>query len=150
MKAPESIRHLRRTLMLVLSVLILGTAGYMLIEQLSFVDALYTTVVTMATEGNVVHPLSELGRLFTIAVIVSGVGSLLIYLRGRYGIHDQGPLQQSFHSSPPGRFYAKGNGCWTLEGLLLKQRFALGSKILEFPISEVAKKPATPLQIAKE
>src|SRR2546423_5662856 len=77
MKAPESIRHLRRALMLVLSVLILGTAGYMLIEQLSFVDALYTTVVTMATEGNVVHPLSELGRLFTIAVIVSGVGSLL-------------------------------------------------------------------------
>ncbi len=77
MKAPESIRHLRIALMLVLSVLILGTAGYMLIEQLSFVDALYTTVVTMATEGNVVHPLSELGRLFTIAVIVSGVGSLL-------------------------------------------------------------------------
>jgi len=80
MKAPASIRHLRRALMLVLSVLILGTAGYMLIEQLSFVDALYTTVVTMATEGNVVHPLSELGRLFTIAVIVSGVGSLLYTL----------------------------------------------------------------------
>ena len=77
MKAPESIRHLRRALVLVLGVLILGTAGYMLIEQLSFVDALYTTAVTMATEGNVVHPLSEAGRLFTIAVIVSGVGSLL-------------------------------------------------------------------------
>ncbi len=69
--------YMLRALMLVLSVLILGTAGYMLIEQLSFVDALYTTVVTMATEGNVVHPLSEPGRLFTIAVIVSGVGSLL-------------------------------------------------------------------------
>ena len=77
MKAPESIRHLRRAILLALGVVILGTVGYMLIEQLSLVDALYTTVVTMATEGNVVHPLSEAGRLFTIAVVVSGVGSLL-------------------------------------------------------------------------
>ena len=77
MKTPEAIRHLRRALALVLSVLILGTVGYMLIERLSFVDALYTTVVMMATVGNVVRPLSEPGRLFTIAVIVLGVGSLL-------------------------------------------------------------------------
>ena len=77
MKTPESIRHLRIALVLVLSVLILGTVGYMLIEQLAFVDALYTTVAMMATVGNVVRPLSEPGRLFTIAVIVLGVGSLL-------------------------------------------------------------------------
>ena len=80
MKTPESIRHLRIALVLVLSVLILGTAGYMLIEQLSFADALYTTVDMMATVGNVVRPLSEPGRLFTIAVIVLGVGSLLYTL----------------------------------------------------------------------
>src|SRR6202011_2330816 len=43
----------------------------------SFVDALYTTIDMIATVGNVVHPLSEPGRLFTIAVIVLGVGSLL-------------------------------------------------------------------------
>ena len=77
MQTPEAIRHLRKALVLVLSVLIMGTAGYMLIEQLSFADALYTTVVMMATVGNVVRPLSEPGRLFTIAVIVLGVGSLL-------------------------------------------------------------------------
>lgn len=77
MKASESIRHLRIAIVLVLSVLILGTAGYMLIERLSLVDALYTAVVMMATVGNVVRPLSEPGRLFTIAVIVLGVGSLL-------------------------------------------------------------------------
>src|SRR6266699_5090371 len=77
MKRPESIRHLRIALVLVLSVLILGTAGYMLIERLSFADALYTTVGMMATVGNIVRPLSEPGRLFSIAVIVLGVGSLL-------------------------------------------------------------------------
>jgi voltage-gated potassium channel len=49
----------------------------MLIEQLSFADALYTTIDMMATVGNVVHPLSEAGRMFTVVVIVLGVGSLL-------------------------------------------------------------------------
>jgi len=77
MKTPESVRHLRIAIILVLSVLVLGTVGYMLIEELSFVDALYTTIDMMATVGNVVRPLSEAGRLFTIVVIVFGVGSLL-------------------------------------------------------------------------
>lgn len=77
MKTPEPVRHLRIAIILVLSVLVLGTVGYMLIERLSFDDALYTTIDMIATVGNVVHPLSEPGRWFTIAVIVLGVGSLL-------------------------------------------------------------------------
>jgi len=77
MKARESLRHLKIAVVWVLSVLVLGTAGYMLIEQFSFVDALYTTVGMMSTVGHVVHPLSEAGQLFSIAVIILGVGSLL-------------------------------------------------------------------------
>lgn len=77
MKTPEPFRHLRIAIILVLSVLVLGTVGYMLIEKLAFDDALYTTIDMIATVGNVVHPLSEPGRWFTIAVIVLGVGSLL-------------------------------------------------------------------------
>ncbi|MBA2284341.1 MAG: potassium channel family protein [Ktedonobacteraceae bacterium] len=77
MNTPGSFRHLKIAFILVLSVLALGTIGYMLIENLSLGDALYTTIGMMATAGNVVHPLSEAGRLFTIAVIVLGVGSLL-------------------------------------------------------------------------
>jgi len=77
MKTPESLRHLRIAIILVLSVLVLGTVGYMLIEGLSFVDALYTTIGMMATVGNEVRPLSEPGRLFTVVVIILGVGSLL-------------------------------------------------------------------------
>src|SRR6266571_6655404 len=77
MRTPESIRHLRIAIILVLSVLVLGTVGYMLIEQLAFADALYTTIDMMATVGDVVHPLSGPGRMFSIVVIVLGVGSLL-------------------------------------------------------------------------
>lgn len=77
MKTRDSIRHLRIALILVFGVLVMGTVGYMLIEGLSFIDALYTTIDMMATVGNVVYPLSQAGRLFTILVIILGVGSLL-------------------------------------------------------------------------
>lgn len=77
MTTTGSFRHLKIAVGLVLAVLALGTLGYMLIEQLSFVDALYTTIGMMATVGNVTHQLSPPGRLLTIGVIVFGVGSLL-------------------------------------------------------------------------
>lgn len=77
MKTPEAFRHLKIAIFWVIGVLILGTAGYMYIEHLSFIDALYTTVDMMATVGSVVHPLSVPGRIFTLVVLVLGVGSLL-------------------------------------------------------------------------
>ena len=76
MKTPQSLHHLTIAMVLVLSVLVLGTTGYMLIENLSWDDALYTTISMMSTVGNVVRPLSFAGRLLTIGVIVLGVGSL--------------------------------------------------------------------------
>ena len=76
MNHQASLRHLRIAILLVLGVITLGIVGYMLIEQFSFVDALYTTIDMMSTVGNTAHPLSTSGRLFTIAVIILGVGSL--------------------------------------------------------------------------
>ncbi len=49
MRTPDSIRHLRIAIILVLSVLVLGTVGYMLIEQLAFADAFYTTIESTAS-----------------------------------------------------------------------------------------------------
>ena len=47
----------------------------MLIENLSFFDALYFTVVTVATVGyGDIVPKTLAGRLFTMALIISGVG----------------------------------------------------------------------------
>src|SRR5260221_2657383 len=80
MNVPGSFRHLRIAAILVVSVLAIGTAGYMLLEQLTFVDALYTTIGMMATVGLLVQPLSPGGRLFSIFVMVFGVGSLLYTL----------------------------------------------------------------------
>lgn len=57
-----------------IAVLALGTCGYMLIEKWEWFDALYMTVITVATVGfGEVHPLSHEGRLLTIALILLGV-----------------------------------------------------------------------------
>ena len=54
----------------------------MLIEDYSFVDALYMTVITISTVGfGEVNQLTEYGRLFTIFLILSGVG-VLAYAAG--------------------------------------------------------------------
>ena len=76
MNQQASIRHLKIAISLVLGVLTLGIVGYILIERFSFIDALFTTIDMMSTVGITAHPLSDSGRLFTILIIILGVGSL--------------------------------------------------------------------------
>lgn len=68
-------QRLKVTIGAFLVVQIIGIIGYMLIENLSFFDALYFTVVTVATVGyGDIVPKTLAGRLFTMALIISGVG----------------------------------------------------------------------------
>lgn len=54
-----------------------GTIGYMLIEGWSAFEALYMTIITLATVGfREIHSLSFEGRVFTILLIVFGVGTI--------------------------------------------------------------------------
>ena len=54
---------------------IVGTVGYILIEGWSLLDALYMTITTIFTVGfNEVHPMSTAGEIFTLVLIVGGVG----------------------------------------------------------------------------
>ncbi len=60
--------------MLILTILF-GTAGYIIIENFSFLEALYMTVITIATVGfTEVRPLSDNGRIFTILLILLNIG----------------------------------------------------------------------------
>jgi len=53
----------------------LGTWGYMLIEGWNFMDAFFMTVTTLSTVGyGEIHKLTTPGRLFSIALILMGVG----------------------------------------------------------------------------
>ena len=57
--------------------IVVGTAGYHVIEGWSLFDAFYMTIITLATVGyGETHTLSVAGRVFTILVIIGGIGIL--------------------------------------------------------------------------
>jgi len=71
----DPVRHFRFSLLSLLVVFAAGTFGYSLIEGWTLFDALYMTVITLATVGfSEVAPLSDAGRAFTILLIVFGAG----------------------------------------------------------------------------
>jgi voltage-gated potassium channel len=73
----EAWRRLRFALAALVGVLVAGTVGY-LILGFPLVDAIYQTVTTVATVGfREVQPLSTAGQLYTIVVILVGVGIAL-------------------------------------------------------------------------
>jgi voltage-gated potassium channel len=58
-----------------------GTIGYVLLEGWSIIDALWMTITTLATVGyGEVHPLDNRGRIYTMILILFGVGTLLYIL----------------------------------------------------------------------
>lgn len=70
-----------RPILLLLALTCVGTIGYILLEGLTPIDALYLTITTISTVGyGDVHPVTPAGRLFTILLIVFGVGGALFTL----------------------------------------------------------------------
>ncbi len=85
MLTPRPAREIRARLvtgLLVFALLLaFGTAGYMIIEQWSFFDALFMTVTTVTTVGyREVRPLDTEGRIFTIFLVLFGVGTAFYLL----------------------------------------------------------------------
>ncbi|MEM7183693.1 MAG: potassium channel family protein [Spirochaetota bacterium] len=69
------LRNFIRPFLFLLGLLITGSSGYMILEGWNFVDSIYMTAITISTVGfGEVHPLSPTGRLFTIVLLMGGVG----------------------------------------------------------------------------
>ena len=78
----QSSRHLIISILLMVLILLFGTVGYMLLEGWRMIDALYMTIITLTTVGYTeVNPLGEEGRVFTVLLIMLGVG-LFLYVAG--------------------------------------------------------------------
>lgn len=79
----ESLKHIRISILLVILVLITGTAGYMLIEGWNLIDSFYMTIISITTTGFAeVNPLSAPGKIFTAFLIIMGLATIA-YTAGR-------------------------------------------------------------------
>jgi voltage-gated potassium channel len=69
---------MRKPFLLLLLMILIGTAGYTYIEGWSLLDSVYMTIITIFTVGfKEVKELSPQGQVFTIFVILGGVGVAL-------------------------------------------------------------------------
>jgi voltage-gated potassium channel len=74
----DTTKHFVYSILLAVFIVAFGTVGYIWLEGWNTLDALYMTVITVATVGyGEVHAISIAGRLFTIFLILLGVGFFL-------------------------------------------------------------------------
>ncbi len=63
----------RLPLILTVLVMLIGTMGYMIIDHFPLMDAIYQTGITFTTVGfGEIQPISDMGRIFTITLIIFG------------------------------------------------------------------------------
>jgi voltage-gated potassium channel len=83
----DPIRRFQMSLLGLVVLILFGTVVYILLEGMTWIDALYMTVITIATVGfGEVNELSPQGRLFTIVLILLGVGVATTVISNAFSI----------------------------------------------------------------
>lgn len=90
----SSLRRIQIALLGLVVVIAIGTAGYMALG-FTLLEAVYQTVITVATVGfREVHPLTPVGQIFTIGLIILGAGTVLYNLGLLVEAFTEGHLRQ--------------------------------------------------------
>jgi voltage-gated potassium channel len=74
MESSAGKRKIITAVILVISLIVTGTLGYMLIEGDDFLNSLYMTIITVSTVGfGEIHKFSAPGKIFTIFIIILSI-----------------------------------------------------------------------------
>jgi voltage-gated potassium channel len=69
----QQLKPFRLPLVLVQVIMMVGTLGYIIIDDFEILDAIYQTGITFTTVGfGEISPISPLGRIFTVTLIIFG------------------------------------------------------------------------------
>src|SRR3989475_11793631 len=78
MRMEHPLLRFRLAVILLAVVILVGVAGYMLIDGWNFLDSFYMVIITISTVGYTqVHPQGLAGRMFSTGLIVVGVATML-------------------------------------------------------------------------
>lgn len=90
-------KRLLLSAVMIIFIVTFGTVGYMLLERWNFFDSIYMTIITLTTVGyKEVHDLSSVGKMFTIILIIGGVGTVFYTLSTGAKFILEGELQEIF------------------------------------------------------
>lgn len=91
----KALRGVRNAILLLALIVVVGTVGYMVFEGWSLSDAFYMTVISITTAGyNEVRELDTSGRIWTMFVLVSGVGMLFYGIVSLVQLAVEGTVQR--------------------------------------------------------
>ncbi len=91
-QGPKS--KLTLSILLILSINAFGVVGYMIIEGWSFSDSLFMTLITLTTVGyEEVNELTRSGEIFTMILLIVGVGIIFYLLGSQAKLLLEGQLQ---------------------------------------------------------
>lgn len=104
-------RRIALPLIALFAITLFGAGGFVVLEGWSWLDALYMSVITVSTVGfGEVEELSGPGRLFTIFLIVGGVGAVLYLVTILAEGFLEGQFRRIFHRSAMQRAIEKLRG----------------------------------------
>ncbi|HEY5502745.1 MAG TPA: potassium channel protein [Candidatus Anoxymicrobiaceae bacterium] len=85
LRESSGLRNLVLALVILFCIVVIGVVGYILIEDMTFTQALYMTVITITTVGfREVKVLGTGGQYFTMFIVITGLGAVLFFLTGLF------------------------------------------------------------------
>ena len=97
--------------------IILGSLGYVWVEQWNFFDSLWMTVITLTTVGySEVRPLTHAGRIYSMVLMLAGIGVMFYIITGLAKIIVEGEIRQSLGKRKLQRHIEKLHGHYIICG----------------------------------